>query len=62
MSQFVSSLGSLGFAYRMRRLAERMQESARRLYVGLELPLETNWFALLLYLEARGAASVTEIA
>jgi len=62
MSDYLVSLGTLGFAYRMRRLADRMQDAGRRLYEALDLPLEPNWHALILFLERRGPVSVTEAA
>lgn len=62
MSDFLASLGSLGFAYRMRRLADRLQDGGRRLYGSLGVPLEPNWYALILLLEREGPTSVTEAA
>jgi DNA-binding MarR family transcriptional regulator/ribosomal protein S18 acetylase RimI-like enzyme len=59
---YLASLGALGFTYRIRRLADRMQESGRRLYGVLDLPLEPNWHALILFLDQHGTVSVTEAA
>ena len=60
MSDYLVSLGTLGFTYRMRRLTDRMQDAGRRLYETLGLPLEPNWHALILFLERQGPISVTE--
>ena len=62
MPDFLVSLGSLGFTYRMRRLSDRLQDSGRRLYEALGVPLEPNWYALILFLDRAGRASVTEAA
>jgi DNA-binding MarR family transcriptional regulator/GNAT superfamily N-acetyltransferase len=62
LADYLSSLGALGFTYRLRRLADRMQESGRRLYGALDLPLEPNWHALILFLDQHGTVSVTEAA
>ncbi|MEA2026821.1 MAG: helix-turn-helix domain-containing GNAT family N-acetyltransferase [Chloroflexota bacterium] len=62
MSDHLASLGALGFTYRTRRLTDRIADSGRRLYESLDVPLEPNWHALLLYLDRHGAVSVTEAA
>lgn len=62
MSDYLTSLGALGFASRLRRLADRMQESGRRLYTALDVPLEPNWHAVLLFLEQHDTVTVTEAA
>jgi DNA-binding MarR family transcriptional regulator/ribosomal protein S18 acetylase RimI-like enzyme len=62
MTDFLASLGTIAFSYRTRRLADRMADAGRRLYAHLELPLEPNWHALLLYLDRHGTVSVTEAA
>jgi DNA-binding MarR family transcriptional regulator/L-amino acid N-acyltransferase YncA len=62
VSDFLASLGALGFTYRLRRLSDRMQDGARRLYDTTALPLEPNWHVLLLFLERRGPVSVMETA
>jgi DNA-binding MarR family transcriptional regulator/L-amino acid N-acyltransferase YncA len=62
MTDHLAQLGPLGFTYRARRLSERIADSGRRLYETLDLPLEPNWHALLLYLESHGPAPVTEAA
>jgi DNA-binding MarR family transcriptional regulator/GNAT superfamily N-acetyltransferase len=62
MGDHLASLGTIGFTYRTRRLADRFADAARRFYEAVDLPLEPNWHALLLYLDAHGAVSVTEAA
>ena len=62
MSDYLSSLGPIGFTYRTRRLADRLADGGRRLYESLDLPLEPNWHAMLLYLDRRGPAAVTQLA
>jgi DNA-binding MarR family transcriptional regulator/GNAT superfamily N-acetyltransferase len=55
----LTGLGAIGFTYRLRRLADRLSDAGRRLYGTLDVPLEPNWHALLLYLDAHGPVSVT---
>jgi len=62
MTDHLAGLGSLGFTYRIRRLADRLSDAGRRFYEALDVPLEPNWHALLLYIDRRGTASVTEAA
>lgn len=62
MTDHLAELGTLGFTYRTRRLADRIADAGRRLYEAVGVPLEPNWHALLLYLETRGRAPVTEVA
>ncbi len=62
MSDHLASLGTVGFSYRTRRLADRLADSGRRLYEALGVRLEPNWHALLLYLDRHGDVSVTEAA
>jgi len=62
MSDHLASLGALGFTYRMRRLADRISDAGRRFYEVVDVPLEPNWHALLLYIDGAGDASVTEAA
>jgi DNA-binding MarR family transcriptional regulator/L-amino acid N-acyltransferase YncA len=62
MTDYLASLGSIGFTYRTRRLADRIGDAGRRFYESLGVPLEPNWHALLLYLDRHGAVSVTEAA
>ncbi len=62
MTDHLASLGTLGFTYRTRRLADRIADAGRRFYDTLDVPLEPNWHALLLYIDRVGTASVTEAA
>ena len=62
MTDHLADLGTLGFTYRIRRLADRISDAGRRFYEALDVPLEPNWHALLLYLDAHGAVPVTEAA
>jgi DNA-binding MarR family transcriptional regulator/GNAT superfamily N-acetyltransferase len=62
MTDHLAQLGSLGFTYRTRRLADRIADAGRRCYDTLGVPLEPNWHALLLYLEEHGPVAVTEAA
>ena len=62
MTDHLADLGSLGFTYRTRRLADRIADSGRRFYEAVDVPLEPNWHALLLYLDVHGPVPVTEAA
>lgn len=62
MTDHLAELGMLGFTYRVRRLADRIAEAGRRFYETIDVPLEPNWHALLLYLETHGPTPVTEAA
>ena len=62
MTDHLADLGSLGFTSRTRRLADRIADSGRRFYEAVDVPLEPNWHALLLYLDAHGPVPVTEAA
>ncbi len=62
MTDHLASLGTLGFTFRTRRLADRIGDAGRRLYETLDLPLEPNWHALLSYLDRHGQVAVTEAA
>jgi DNA-binding MarR family transcriptional regulator/GNAT superfamily N-acetyltransferase len=62
MTDHLASLGTLGFTYRIRRLADRIADAGRRFYEALDVPLEPNWHALLLYMDRVGSVSVTEAA
>lgn len=62
MSDHLADIGTLGFTYRTRRLADRIADAGRRFYDTLDVPLEPNWHALLLYLDANGPVAVTEAA
>lgn len=62
MTDHLASLGSLGFTFRTRRLVDRIGDAGRRFYSRLDVPLEPNWHALLLYLDRHGPVAVTEAA
>ena len=62
MTDYLASLGTLGFTFRTRRLADRIADAGRRFYEATDVPLEPNWHALLLYLDSQGQVSVTEAA
>lgn len=62
MDGYIESLGHLGFTLRLKRLADRCQEDGRRLYESLEMPLEPNWYAMLLLLRRSESQSVTQVA
>ncbi len=62
MTDHLAQIGILGFTYRTRRLADRIADAGRRFYDTLDVPLEPNWHALLLYLDAHGPVPVTEAA
>ncbi|CAM2070380.1 Bifunctional helix-turn-helix transcriptional regulator/GNAT family N-acetyltransferase [Sulfidibacter corallicola] len=59
---FLSSLGPLGLTLRLKRLADRFTEDARRLYGALNLVLEPNWHAVLLLLAEHEPLTVTQVA
>lgn len=62
MTDHLAILGTLGFTFRTRRLADRIADAGRRFYEWANVPLEPNWHALLLYLDRHGQVAVTEAA
>lgn len=59
---FLSSLGALALAARLKRLSERMGAEARVLYAELGLDVEPRWYLVFLLLEQRGRLGIMEIA
>ena len=62
MNDFVKELGYLGFTMRLKRISDAMMHEGRRLYSGLDVDIEPNWYVIFKLLKSRGAMSVTEIA
>ena len=59
---FLSDLGALALAARMKRISDLMVHSARDVYKSLGFDIEPNWYLVLKLLERRHQLSVTEIA
>lgn len=58
----IRELGALAFASRLKRLSERLQKDATRLYRLLSVDFEARWFAVAYLLREAGSMPVTEIA
>lgn len=58
----LSALGALGTPLRFKRLAERLNEIAKDIYVAADLPVEPSWQAVLWLLDAEGRQSITQAA
>lgn len=61
-SDFLGSMGTLSLTLRMRRLADRLSEHGRAVYAGLDIELESGWYAPLLLLDAEGPLSISDAA
>jgi DNA-binding MarR family transcriptional regulator/GNAT superfamily N-acetyltransferase len=61
-NNFLSELGFLGFVTRLKRVSDAMLHDGRRLYKGLGMDIEPNWYVVFKLLESRREATVTEIA
>lgn len=55
-------LGPLGLTIRLKRIADRMTQDARRTYRDLGLEIEPNWHAVLLLVEQEPGLGVADIA
>jgi DNA-binding MarR family transcriptional regulator len=62
MADLIRALGTLGLATRLKRLGDRLQRDASRLYGELEIDFESRWFALLYLLTKEPELSVTAAA
>ncbi len=58
---FVSELGYLSLAVRLKRISDQMMHGARQLYKQQGLDIEPNWYLIFRLLEKRGSLSITEI-
>lgn len=59
---FVRELGYLGLTMRLKRISDAMMHEGRRLYNGLDIDIEPNWYIIFKLLKSRGPMSVTNIA
>ncbi len=59
---FLSSLGYIAFATRLKRLSDVMMHDGKRLYNELDFDIEPNWYVVFELLKTQGPKSVTEIA
>lgn len=57
-NSFISSLGPLSLALRLRRLADRLTHESTRVYEHLDVPLEPAWYTLLLLIDRHGEQSI----
>lgn len=60
-SDFVSDLGYLSLAVRLKRISDQMMHGARQLYKQHGLDVEPNWYLIFKLLQARGCLSITQI-
>lgn len=59
---FLQELGYLGFTMRIKRLSDKLMQEGRRLYQGLDLEIEPNWYGVLLLLESHKRLTLTDLA
>ena len=60
-TDFVSQLGFLSMAARMKRLSDHIMHSARQFYKEEGIDIEPNWYLVFLLLKERECLSITEI-
>lgn len=60
-TDFVSKLGYLSLAVRLKRISDQMMHGARQLYKQQGLDIEPNWYLIFKLLETKGSLSITEI-
>lgn len=58
----IKQLGPLAFASRLKRLSERLQKDASRIYKDHSVNIEARWFPVLYALKQESALSVTALA
>lgn len=58
---FIQTLGYLGFATRIKRIADAFLHDGRKLYKELGLDIEPNWYIIFKILKLEKKLSVTEI-
>lgn len=61
-TDFLQELGYLGFTMRLKRISDALLQDGRKLYQGLSVDIEPNWFSVFKLLEARGGMTVMHIA
>ena len=61
-NDFIKELGFLGFATRLKRLGDFFMQEGRRLYQGLDIDIEPNWYLIFKILDKHKKLSITEIA
>jgi DNA-binding MarR family transcriptional regulator len=59
---YARSLGGAGIGARLRRLSERIDGDAARVYAALGIEFEQRWFGVLNQIELKGSATVGELA
>lgn len=59
---FIKELGYLGLATRLKRLSDLFMQDGRRLYQGLDVDIEPNWYLIFKILEKYDELSIMEIA
>ncbi len=59
---YVRSVGGAAIGARLRRLSERIDGDATRVYAALGIEFEQRWFGVLNQLALNGPATVTELA
>ena len=60
-ADFVSQLGFLSMAARMKRLSDHIMHSARQFYKEANIDIEPNWYLVFLLLKEHQCLSITEI-
>lgn len=60
-ADFVSQLGYLSMAARMKRLSDHIMHSARQFYKEAGIDIEPNWYLVFLLLKEHQCLSITEI-
>lgn len=58
---FVSDLGYLSLAVRLKRLSDQMMHGARQLYKQHGLDIEPNWYLIFKLLQEKDCLSITQI-
>lgn len=58
---YVSTLGYLSLAVRLKRISDQMMHGARQVYKQYGLEIEPNWYLIFKLLEERCCLSITEI-
>ena len=60
-TDFMSQLGYLSMAARMKRLSDHIMHSARQFYRSEGIDIEPNWYLVFLLLKERKCMSITEM-
>lgn len=62
MVDYLTNLGSLALASRLRRLLDEIQRQGRRVYSELSLDFEIRWFSVFHFVANNPASTITRIA